>query len=400
MDKVRRIPTPFKRRLQYFRARVLSLVIWAGAVGLVAVLWGERAVRVDTPGMVEARQAMVAPAQSGALKSVTVDLFDQVAASQVVARLDDSAVRAQLAVAESDLKRLEANVRATELQLKQDAVLRNVDAFARTRTYAMRIERFRIDRLNLLIDLENSQVTLQGLAATLDREKGLRQKNIISDQELDNAKYQHDALDKKIKATQAAVGVIDDQIKEARTQESGATPPALTDETLEVALGPVREEVSVQLKRVEELKVARLALVLTAPLQGVVSYIYKREGETVMAGDPILAIADPRSMRIVNYVEQGKPVAPAEGMMVEVRRRTRPMQVAQARIVKVAPHVEPVPATLLPNPRMTVFALRVLVDMPFSMLAPPDASSTWTIAPVRPGEVLDVRYSVPRRLGR
>src|SRR5512136_1614220 len=112
MSTVRRIPTPFRRRLQYFRARILSLVVWAGAVGLVAALWGERAVRVDTPGMVEARQAMVAPAQSGALKAVTVDLFDQVAALQVVARLDDSALRAQLAVAESDVKRLEAQVRA------------------------------------------------------------------------------------------------------------------------------------------------------------------------------------------------------------------------------------------------------------------------------------------------
>jgi len=400
MDLVRRIPIPFRRRLQYLRARVLSLAIWAAAVALVAALWSERSVRVDTPGMVEARQAMVAPAQNGTLKSVTVDLFDQVTASQVVARLDDSTLRAQLAVAESDVKRLEAKVRATEFQLKQEATMRDVDAFARTRTYAMRIERLRVDRLNLLIDLENSQVMLQGLAVSLDREKSLRQKNIVSDEEVDSVKYQHDALEKKIKATQAAITVIDGQIEEARAQEQGATPPAMTDDSFEVALGPVREEVSVQLKRVEELKVARLALVLTAPLQGVVSYVYKREGETVMAGDPVLAIADPRSMRIINYVEQGKPVAPAEGMMVEVRRRTRPMQVAQARIVKVAPHVEPVPATLLANPRMPVFALRVLVDMPFSMLVPADESGGPTFAPPRPGEVLDVRYSVPRRLGR
>ncbi|HET6494968.1 MAG TPA: HlyD family efflux transporter periplasmic adaptor subunit [Thermoleophilia bacterium] len=400
MDLVRRIPIPFRRRLQYLRARVLSLAIWAAAVALVAALWSERSVRVDTPGMVEARQAMVAPGQNGTLKSVTVDLFDQVTASQVVARLDDSTLRAQLAVAESDVKRLEAKVRATEFQLKQEATMRDVDAFARTRTYAMRIERLRVDRLNLLIDLENSQVMLQGLAVSLDREKSLRQKNIVSDEEVDSVKYQHDALEKKIKATQAAITVIDGQIEEARAQEQGATPPAMTDDSFEVALGPVREEVSVQLKRVEELKVARLALVLTAPLQGVVSYVYKREGETVMAGDPVLAIADPRSMRIINYVEQGKPVAPAEGMMVEVRRRTRPMQVAQARIVKVAPHVEPVPATLLANPRMPVFALRVLVDMPFSMLVPADESGGPTFAPPRPGEVLDVRYSVPRRLGR
>lgn len=392
MPRGHRIRMPLRRRLQLLRLRVLPLMVWVAAICGVVALWRYRATRLDMPGMIEARQAAVAPVMRGTIVSLATGLFEEVRASQVLVRLDDTAVRAALAVAEAEVRRLQAALRAAERQLKQDAALRELDLFTSGRTYAMRIEQLRVEKLDRLIELENDQVEVQRLAATLERSRALRSRAVIADQDLDDIRYQHEALQKKIKATQEAVDVIDGRLREATAREKPPQLDALA-QSIEVALGPLREELTVQLRRVDEIKVQREALVLTSPLDGVVTAIYHREGEAVMRGALILTVADLRSMHIVSFVEQGSPVQPTEGMRVEVRRRsTRPVQVAQARIVKVGPQVELIPRAVLRNSPVPKWGVRVLIDMPASMLVPPPEGSLADFVPPRPGELLDVRY--------
>lgn len=375
--------------------RVVPLAAWLGAVVVVVMLWRERSMRVDTPGIIEARQAAVAAVERGSVASLPVELLDEVHAGQVLVRLEDAAVRAELAVAQAEVKRLQAELQATERQLKEDQALRELDLFARTRSYTMRIERLRLEKLEHSIEIENDKVELQRLAANLERLRALHARQLVADQEYDDLRYQHEALAKKIAATQEAVNVIEGQLREAAARETA--PEALAAiEPIAVALAPLREAVGVQLRRVDEIQVSREALVLRSPIDGVVTAVYHRAGEAVMPGAPILTVADPRTMQIVSFVEQSTGLSPAEGMVVEIRRRTRPVQVAEARVVKVGAQIERMPRVAAGSMGVRRWGLRVLIELPPSMLGPADGRAA-AFVPPRPGEVLDVRYFVSRR---
>jgi hypothetical protein len=128
-----------------------------------------------------------------------------------------------------------------------------------------------------------------------------------------------------------------------------------------------------------------------------------------MRGIPILTVADPRSMQIVSFVEQGQPIEPTPGMRVEVRRRGQPLQVAQSQVLKVSPQVEPIPPAVLGNPALLRWGVRVLIEMPRTLVGGrraggafadevgAGAGSLGAQRPPRPGEVVVVRYFVPRR---
>ncbi|HPD17589.1 MAG TPA: HlyD family efflux transporter periplasmic adaptor subunit [Planctomycetota bacterium] len=398
MRKPRRIRTPIRRYLNLFRLRVIPLALWAGAVAGVAMLWSSRVTRMDAPAQIDAlRQATLAPVQTGTLASVAVGLSEEVRAGQVLVRLDDAAVRAELEVAQAELKRLEAELPAAELRLRQEAEARKLDLLALDRTYSVRTEQMRLAKLNHLIEIENEQVNAERLAALLRRQEVMHQRGVIGDQILDDTRYQLEASRKKIKATREAIAVVDQQVQAAQARERVGE-PVLGQESLEVALAPLRRAVDAQLERIREIQARRQALALASPIDGVVTAVYHWEGETVRAGDPVLMVADPRTLYVVSFIEPGAPIEPAAGMEVEVRRKTIPIQVATARVIEVGAQVERIPSRLSgPARAQRRWGRRVLIELPPSM-QPQAGNLPWNEAGApQLGETLFVRFSSPRR---
>ncbi len=197
-----------------------TLALWAGALAGVAMLWSSRVTRLDAPAQIDAlRQATLAPVQTGTLASVAVGLADEVKAGQVLVRLDDAAVRAELDVAQAELRRLEAELPAAELRLRQEAEARKLDLLALDRTYLVRTEQMRLAKLNHLIELENEQVNAERLAAMLQRQEVMHKRGVISDQALDDIRYQLEASQKKIKATREAIAAVDQQVQAAQARD-------------------------------------------------------------------------------------------------------------------------------------------------------------------------------------
>lgn len=397
MKKPRRIRTPIRRYLQFFRLRVIPLALWAGALAGVAMLWSSRVTRLDAPAQIDAlRQATLAPVQTGTLASVAVGLADEVKAGQVLVRLDDAAVRAELDVAQAELRRLEAELPAAELRLRQEAEARKLDLLALDRTYLVRTEQMRLAKLNHLIELENEQVNAERLAAMLQRQEVMHKRGVISDQALDDIRYQLEASQKKIKATREAIAAVDQQVQAAQARDHVGEPPA-GQESVEVALAPLRRAVEAQLERIREIQARRQALALASPIDGVVTAVYHWEGETVRAGDPVLMVADPRTLYVVSFLEPGAPIEPAAGMEVEVRRKTTPIQVATARVIEVGAQFERIPSRLAgPARAQRRWGRRVLIELPPGMHA--QAGNLAGHEPGAPqlGETLFVRFSSPR----
>ena len=63
-------------------------------------------------------------------------------------------------------------------------------------------------------------------------------------------------------------------------------------------------------------------LELQAPIDGIVTLLYKRPGEQVLPGDPIMTITARKPERILGYLPQAFPINPTVGMKVEVMTRS------------------------------------------------------------------------------
>ncbi len=143
------------------------------------------------------------------------------------------------------------------------------------------------------------------------------------------------------------------------------------DDALEV----IRKAISVQEKRMEELVTQmesmdrRAALELKAPMDGVVSQILHRRTEVVLAGEPILTVAEGEITEIIAYAGETLMDTIKEGMIVELVRSGEPpkVQVESSRVTYVGPVVEQIPPQLWLNPNVPQWGRPFLIEAPTEM---------------------------------
>jgi multidrug efflux pump subunit AcrA (membrane-fusion protein) len=104
--------------------------------------------------------------------------------------------------------------------------------------------------------------------------------------------------------------------------------PVLGKEALEASIRV--QEAKLRLKQ-SELD----PLMLTAPMEGTISLVHHRPGETLLAGDAIVTLSAITSDRIIGYVPPSLTVIAQVGMPVQVRVRSVPRTVRRAEIVGI-----------------------------------------------------------------
>ena len=115
-DQLEKIPTPWHlqwRRVRYQFVPVLSLIACVLATGW---LWNRRLGSVSTYGRVQVVQADATSPLAGVLVPADkpIELYAEVEAQQVVARLDSAALNKELATAEQEVVRLRNELKARE----------------------------------------------------------------------------------------------------------------------------------------------------------------------------------------------------------------------------------------------------------------------------------------------
>jgi hypothetical protein len=145
---------------------------------------------------------------------------------------------------------------------------------------------------------------------------------------------------------------------------------------------------------VEELLVQRRQMVLRSPIEGVVVQILadadqtglgrpgeadlRRPGEVVMAGQPILTIAEPRPSEIIAYAMEEQAGQIKEGLKVKLIKNSRPRQTVQSEVTYIGPTVEEMPVRLWQNPNLRQWG------QPFLIKIPPELELT-------PGELVGIQ---------
>jgi multidrug resistance efflux pump len=352
------IPASPGRVLRRLQARYLPVLVFASGLVASGVLWDRWASPPTLVAEAETVRADVRSPQHGALAGVDVAVLQTVVAGQTLGHVittDIRIVEASLAVLGAELNLMRASM---EPVVDQQRI-------------ALDFDRLQLDWMAERVKLASLQAQLRLAESGLARTTALHQSRMVSDERQEEASATRDALRAQVAAQTELVTTLEPRIRSFAPEGFNAIPSGA--EALRAAIKLHEEKL-----RLAEVQLSPVPLI--APIDGVVSLVLRRPGETITAGEPVVQITATRPERLVGFLRQPLGIEPQAGMEVEVRTRTPDRRAALAKVVQVGTHLEPISPTLLGAMRLTdsqELGLRVHVS--------PPAGFT-----LRPGEHVDV----------
>jgi len=353
MNPLPTIPTPPAQRWREFRLRGIPVIVFLAGLAGVALLWNKNLMPSNIVGEVQGTSANVASTVAGLLTELRVDQYDRVTAGQVVAKVMTTSpenMEAALAAIKSDLLVMRA-------RMTQDQQRNN-------QSY----QQLRLDLLSQRVDLAAAQARLIFAENEFKRNEALFNEKVVSTFDYELARDQRDALRAEVEERSKLVAEFGKTLQDMRP----AVPPVqepLVEDSISAAIAAQEE----QLRRTEG------GTTLRAPISGIVSIVYRRSAENIVAGEPIVTISSERAERIIGFIRLPISYQPKVGDAVEIRTRGSKAQKASATIQKVGSRME-----LFTQPlRVRGFAAAQERGLPILVNLPENLN-------VYPGEIVDL----------
>jgi multidrug resistance efflux pump len=368
------------------RPHILPVLIWLVTAAGVGMLFYHRSQRFEILGMAQGQVRQVASTCTGRLKSVPLELFQEVREGDVVAVidtvLDNEPLEAELAVANAEIQRLKAELVHTQQTLLAEAANLETDRIAAQRRFAVDIENIRLRVLDLKTLLETDRIRLEDLESNAKTylSQNLSDQNDTAYYELKKMKVEREVLAKKIEENQHLLTQAESDLKQAEQRRDEFAGRQLQLPPLDSALEVVRSEINVQEQQVGVLLAKREPLVLKSPIDGMViqvlgrprdvalrrpgELVVLRTGEVVLAGETILTIAETKPREIIAYANRQQLSRVKEGMVVQLVKSTEPAQIAKSQIAYIGATLERMPECLWEIPNIPQWGHPVLISIP------------------------------------
>lgn len=361
MDHLPIIPTPPGQRWRHFRMKLAPWIVFAGAVSAVVLAWREYAIPATLVGEVEVVRENVSSPKPGLLARLEVTSFQQVKMGEAVAHViitDPTVLAASLGVIQSEIELLRVGM---------------VPLLAQQRN-AINYDRLRIDWMSERVKLATSRVNLQLAESELQRNTQLFDDKIISDRLVEQTRSKRDRLLAEVNELGRLVDAQEKNVQQLELTEAVDRGQLPKDS--------LRASIAVQEQKLRLTEAELSPITLKIPMDGMVSAVYRRAGETIMAGEPILTVSAQTSGRIVAYLRQPIGMEPKPGTPVEVRTRSLRRHAGSASILQVGAQMEPISPALraISSSQHVESGLPVLVSIPSDLK-------------LLPGEIVDVILS-------
>lgn len=295
------IPRPLAHRWRDLRMRYLPALAYVTCAVLVVWLWDTHWMPGTFTGEVQASVANVASPMEGQLVSLSVRQFDHVREGQVLGEVTLAAEGVAASV---------AAIR-TDLQVMQERM--NQDQQRNAQNY----QQLLAERMDQQADLDRVVFDLRYVESDLVRTQKLR-----SDEYIERLRTQ-------VRERSELIEEMDRALAAMKPADSAEGDSAVT-ETIQAAI-------SAQEDRLRESSRA----VLRAPMDGVVTKVYRRRGEYISGGEVLVAISSEKAEHIIGFVRQPISFEPKVGDRVVVRtRRGSSRQAAEAQVVAVGARLE------------------------------------------------------------
>jgi len=346
------IPRPFAERWRDIRLRHIPVLAYLVCLSLVVYLWNRHWTPSTFVGEVQGTLSSVTSAQDGRLVNLSIRQFDRVTKGQILGKVSaqtPGASDASLATIRTDLEVMRARMALDQHRNDQN------------------YQQQRMDHLNQRVDLAIARSKLRFAQSELDRNEKLRTENVVSQFDYETALDNRDALAAEVKERELLVGETGRALAAMKPSGAAQSEP-LVLETIDKAIRAQEE----QFRQSAE-------SVLRAPIDGVVTRVYRNAGENILASEPLVTISSEQGENIIGFLRQPLSFEPKAGDVVLVRSRGNRRQIAEARVVKVGARLEMFTQPL----RVRGFdssqerGLPVLIDLPEGM-------------PLYPGELVDL----------
>ena len=361
----------------------IALLVIAGlAYGYNDRLFGNgRAAGVSVTGTIEATQVDVSVKIAGRIVARLVDEGDSIVKGQLLARLDDSELVA-------DVQRQQAVVRTA------DATLRDLLHGARSEEIQEAravVARARAQLEDLLAgsraqEVEDAKMAVESARASrllkereLERLAELHRKELIAQQDLDRAREAYDVTSAQERGAREKLSMIMEgprrhQIEAARADTAAAeTRLALLlagsrPDQIEAARGQLaqaRSALGVLESRLKE-------SVVVSPVNGVVLRKNLEVGETANPGVSILTLMDPREMWVRAYVPESQIGHVKIGQAARVTIDGHPGRSFSGRVKEIASEAEFTPKNVQTKKERVnlVYRIKVMLDNRDGILKP------------------------------
>lgn len=353
-ERLPQIPSPPAQTLRHFRARFLPAIVIAACVICIAVLWRNNIAATSLVGQAEPVLANLSSHMPGRIAELNVTRFQRVRKGDLLGQVfvsDPQIVAASLAVVRAEIE---------EFQL---------DAVVGKQRAAVDYVQLRIDWMRQRAELASARANLRLAEIELDRNQRLLDDKLVSQSEFDIARATRDGL----------LGQVDELAKLVAEGEQSFKNINPTESLEKITGDPITAAINLKEARLREIEAELSPVQLRASIDGVITAVYFRSGESVTAGVPIISIASVQPIRIVGYIRSPEPGEPKIGSKVEVRSRLGKREVGIAQITEVGTQLEVPPLVLASSatPPNTELGLPIEVSLPANLA-------------IRPGELVDL----------
>jgi len=362
----------------------------------VVSLFQRRAERFEILGFAQGQVRHVKATCTGRLKSVPVQLFEKVSLDDTVAVIDtvldnepllQGQIKAQLATARAEIEHLMAQLVPTQESMLAEAANLETDKVEAQRRYAVDVENAGVRILETKTLLASDRITLEDLAVEVQIVQELLAEEAVAPYELQKAQVAYNTLAKKIEENERLLEQNERDLKQAQERCDEFALRQIQHPSVDSALEVIRKEIAVRERLMDDLWVQldalelRQAVELKAPFDGVVVPLYgragevvlrrsgesilRRLGEVVLAGEPILAIAEARPSEIIAYATEEQIDQVQEGMEVTLINKTaNKVTIVKSHVVYVGPTMERKPERLWLNPVIPEWGLPISIKIP------------------------------------
>ncbi|MHC4462776.1 MAG: HlyD family secretion protein [Planctomycetota bacterium] len=378
--------------------RFLPILVWLGTLACVVALFQRRAERFEILGFAQGQVRHVQATSPGRLKSVPVQLFEKVSLGDTVAVIDtvldnesllQDQLKAQLDTVRAGIEHLMAQLIPTQETMLAEAANLETDNVAAQRQYAVDIENARVRILETKALIASDRIMLDDLAVEVKIVQELLAEEAVARYELDKTQVAYDTLAKKIEENERLLEQSEQDFQQAQERRDEFALRQTQHPSVDSALEVIHKAITVQERFMDELWVQlealelRRTVELKAPFDGVVvpiqgrtrefalrrpgESVLRRPGEVVVAGEPILAIAEARPREIITYASQEQIGEVRKEVEVTLIKKAYPPakgKIALSRIVHVGPTLERKPERLWQNPAIPEWGLPILIEIP------------------------------------
>src|SRR5262245_7502381 len=324
MNSLPPIPTPPAERWKDFRLQGLPVITFALVTAAIVFLWNQTLAPGTFTGEVEVVQENVASLKPGQVVDLSVEQFQSVKAGDVIAHVittDPKIIEASLAVIRAEVELL---------KIGMDPVLNQ-------HRDAVNYQQFRLSWLAQRVDLASARVRLQFADSELQRVAKLFEEKIVplgipQNRNQDNvtgyevALRDRDALRTEVEERSNLVAEMEQKLQNLKVPDNWENPQTTSP--------AISAAVAVQEEKLRLMEAQMSPSTLKAHMDGVVIKIFHRNGEAIVAGDPILTLTAARGQRIIGYLRQPLPFEPKSGDPGKVYKRRQHRQGARPPVLQ------------------------------------------------------------------